>query len=68
MWNDRDELRAMLHPSGRMYVCGSATKLAKSVAEVCVRIYMEGNNCTEEEAKKWFDSVKGSRYATDVFG
>jgi cytochrome P450 / NADPH-cytochrome P450 reductase len=68
MWEERDELRALLMPSGRMYVCGSATKLAKSVAEVCVKIYMEGSGCSEDEAKAWFESVKGSRYATDVFG
>jgi cytochrome P450 / NADPH-cytochrome P450 reductase len=77
MWTEREELRSVLKepgiedplkPSGRMYVCGSAKKLAKSVGEVCLKIYMEDRNCSEEEAKKWFESVKGSRYATDVFG
>lgn len=68
MWDEREELRSVLKPSGRMYVCGSAKKLAKSVGEVCLKIYKEGSNCTDEEAKRWFESVKGSRYATDVFG
>jgi len=68
MYLERVELRDLLRGSGQMYVCGSASKLAKSVAEVSLKIYMEWKGCSEEDAKVWFDSVKGSRYATDVFG
>ncbi|KAI8920820.1 bifunctional P-450:NADPH-P450 reductase [Powellomyces hirtus] len=69
MWEDRDEIaRLYLKEDARIYVCGSADKLAKSAADVCVRIYMDTQNVSRQEALEWFEKQKGVRYATDVFG
>ncbi|KNC99987.1 hypothetical protein, variant [Spizellomyces punctatus DAOM BR117] len=68
MYADREELKEMFIDGARFYVCGSASKLAKSVRETFIRIYREMKGVGEEEAQKWFEELKGVRYATDVFG
>ncbi|TPX63122.1 unspecific monooxygenase [Spizellomyces sp. 'palustris'] len=68
IYADREELKEMFIDGARFYVCGSATKLAKSVGETFVQIYREMKGVGEEEAQKWFEELKGVRYATDVFG
>jgi cytochrome P450/NADPH-cytochrome P450 reductase len=68
MWEDREELATLFAEQGaKVFVCGSASKLAKSTAEVCKKIYMEKNGSSEEEANEWLDKVKEDRYVSDVF-
>jgi cytochrome P450/NADPH-cytochrome P450 reductase len=69
MWEDREELADLFgKQNGKMFVCGSASKLAKSTAEVCKKIWLgrhEGSS--EEDAQTWLDKVKEDRYVSDVF-
>lgn len=69
MWNDRAELaRLFRDEQGKIFICGSASKLAKSTADVCMRIWLENNKGKEpKDAEVWLDKVKEDRYVTDVF-
>jgi len=69
MWEDREELAQLFGKQhGKIFICGSASKLAKSTADVCKMIWMgchEGSS--EEEAQAWLERVKEDRYVSDVF-
>lgn len=69
MWTDRAELAELFgEKKGKIFVCGSASKLAKSTADVCKRIWLERNEgMRDEHAQKWLDKVKEDRYVTDVY-
>jgi cytochrome P450/NADPH-cytochrome P450 reductase len=69
MWEDREELARLFGKEhGKIFICGSASKLAKSTAEVCKRIWRDCHEGTsEEEAQAWLDKVKEDRYVSDVF-
>jgi cytochrome P450/NADPH-cytochrome P450 reductase len=68
IWENREKAREMFQAGGKIFLCGSASKLGKSTAEVCRKIYCEGEGCSEEEAAEWLDSQKEDRYVSDVFG
>ncbi|KAJ3032219.1 hypothetical protein HDV00_007954 [Rhizophlyctis rosea] len=69
IYEDREELSSLLKEGqARVYICGS-NKLARSVGNTCVKIYMERHEgAKEEEAREWYERMKGERFATDVFG
>jgi cytochrome P450/NADPH-cytochrome P450 reductase len=69
MWEDREELARLFgKQNAKIFICGSASKLAKSTAEVCKRIWRENNEGkSEEEAQAWLDKVKEDRYVSDVY-
>ena len=68
MWEDRKELSALFGEQGaKIFVCGSASKLAKSTADVCKRIWKEKTGKGDGEAQEWLDKVKEDRYVSDVF-
>jgi cytochrome P450/NADPH-cytochrome P450 reductase len=69
MWEDREELAGLFgKENGKIFVCGSASKLAKSTADVCKKIWLERHQeCSEDDAQAWLDRVKEDRYVSDVF-
>lgn len=69
MWNDRDEIAELFGERGaKIFVCGSAGKLAKSTAEVTQKIYLEKHpEKTEKEAFEWLQGIRETRYVSDVF-
>ena len=69
MWNDRDELAQLFSEQGaKIFVCGSAGKLAKSTAEVTQKIYMDKHpEKSEKEAFEWLQGIRETRYVSDVF-
>ncbi|KAF3036352.1 hypothetical protein E8E12_008017 [Didymella heteroderae] len=69
MWAEREELAVLFGEHGaKILVCGSASKLAKSTADVCKRIWLEKHEGqTEEAAQLWLEKVKEDRYVSDVF-
>lgn len=69
MWSERDEIAELFKGGAKIFVCGSASKLAKSTAEVCKKIYMEKceGNRSEKDAEEWLNKAKENRYVTDVF-
>jgi cytochrome P450/NADPH-cytochrome P450 reductase len=69
MWDDRKELAELFGQGGaKVFICGSASKLAKSTAEMCMKIYRDTfSDKTEEDALAWLEKVKEDRYVSDVF-
>ena len=69
LWAEREELRQLYRGGAKVYLCGSAGKLAKSVNETLKKMYLEDHEGrSEEEAEKWLEGIKSDRYVTDVFG
>lgn len=69
MWEEREELSQVFRDGGKIYVCGSASKLAKSAMNCVVDIWMERHpGATREEALAWLQETKDRvRYVSDVF-
>jgi cytochrome P450/NADPH-cytochrome P450 reductase len=69
MWDDRKQLAELFGQGGaKVFICGSASKLAKSTAEMCMKIYRDTfPDKTEEDALAWLEKVREDRYVSDVF-
>jgi len=69
MWDERKELAELFGEGGaKVFICGSASKLAKSTAEMCMKIYRDTfPGKTEDDALEWLEKVKETRYVSDVF-
>ncbi|KAB8226940.1 cytochrome P450 [Aspergillus alliaceus] len=67
IWENRQEVSDLFRRGGRIFVCGSAARLGRSVADVCIRIYLEETGQSDEEAEAWLQSVRTSRYISDVY-
>ncbi|CEO96519.1 hypothetical protein PBRA_005128 [Plasmodiophora brassicae] len=63
----KGELIDLVRAGAHVYVCGSASRLGKSVSAAMVTMYKEYAACDDDQANRWLDSIKGERYATDVF-
>ncbi|RYP37718.1 hypothetical protein DL766_001367 [Monosporascus sp. MC13-8B] len=55
----------------KLYICGSRA-VGRGVRDVCVRMRVEeerrnGREVSQEEAEKWWEELRNTRYATDVF-
>ena len=69
IYTEREELANLFAQGSKIFLCGSASKLAKSTKEVCIKIYRERNPAKSvEEAETWFESIREERYVSDVFG
>lgn len=72
LWKEQKLVTDIFFNAGaRAYICGSA-KLGKGVADVVARIAVanaeeEGKELTYEGAMKWWEGLRGERYAVDVF-
>ncbi|RYO30510.1 Bifunctional cytochrome P450/NADPH--P450 reductase [Alternaria arborescens] len=69
MWDERKELAELFGDGGaKIFICGSASKLAKSTAEVCMKIFRDTfPGKTEQDALEWLEKIKEDRYVSDVF-
>lgn len=69
IWEDREELKGLIKQGAKILVCGSAGRLGRSTAEVCLRIYEdEFPDRGREGAEEWLGKMKEERYVSDVFG
>lgn len=71
LWHERDEVRELFVDGARAYICGSAA-LGKGIADVVARMVVEGTKkkgkeMTLEDGMKWWEGLRGERYAVDVF-
>jgi cytochrome P450/NADPH-cytochrome P450 reductase len=71
VWKNRDEVRKLFREGARAYICGSS-RLGKGVADTVARIVGEdkerkGEKYTVEEGLRWWESLRGERFAVDVF-
>ncbi|KAL9083687.1 MAG: hypothetical protein Q9165_008415 [Trypethelium subeluteriae] len=69
MWEDRAEIVELFRQrAAKIFVCGSAGKLARSTSEVVQKIYLnEYPEKTEREAFEWLQGIRETRYVSDVF-
>jgi cytochrome P450/NADPH-cytochrome P450 reductase len=69
MWDERKGLAELFKEGGaKVFICGSARKLAKRTAEMCIKIYRDTfPEKSEEVALQWLERVKEDRYVSDVF-
>ena len=65
---DGEEIVSLFKSGAKIFLCGSASKLAKSVNEVLERMVMEYRDVGLEEARSWLAKQKADRYVSDVFG
>ena len=62
------ELYAWLERGAYFYVCGDATRMAKSVQEALTDAVATGQNCTLEKAAEYVATMKKERrYQQDVY-
>ncbi|KAL8787186.1 MAG: hypothetical protein Q9195_007877 [Heterodermia aff. obscurata] len=68
IWAERDEVARLFGEGAKIFVCGSASKLAKSTAGVLKKIWLERHpEKSEEDAEEALQAQKEERYVTDVF-
>jgi len=72
LWRERKEISELFQSGAKAFICGSSA-LGKGVAETVCKIRIEewkekkGKELSLEEAKKWWEGLRGERYAVDVF-
>lgn len=72
LWKEREEVTKLFEEGGRTYICGSG-RLGKGVADVVAKIVVEDSakkgkeDMTTERALKWWEGLRGERFAVDVF-
>lgn len=71
LWKEREEVSRLFNDGARAYICGSSA-VGKGVADVAAKIAVEnskkkGKESTYEQGLKWWDGLRGERYAVDVF-
>jgi cytochrome P450/NADPH-cytochrome P450 reductase len=72
VWEEREEVRRLFKRGARAYICGSS-RLGKGVADVVARIVREDKermgegDYTLEDGLRWWESLRGERFAVDVF-
>ncbi|KAI0479504.1 cytochrome P450 [Xylariaceae sp. FL0804] len=67
----RDEIDEFWRNDAKLYICGSRA-VGEGVRQQAIRLKMlhaeeQGRPMAEEEARKWWESERNARYATDVF-
>ncbi|KAI0376191.1 cytochrome P450 [Hypomontagnella monticulosa] len=67
LWEHRKRVWEMFRDGGKIYLCGSASKLGRSSASMCRRIWRENTGKSEQESDEWFEEVKNTRYVSDVY-
>ncbi|KIW27725.1 uncharacterized protein PV07_07435 [Cladophialophora immunda] len=71
LWRERETLSKLFGEGARAYICGSAA-LGKGIADVAAKIAVEiaekkGKAMSHEKGLKWWEDLRGERYAVDVF-
>lgn len=69
MWDERENIAKLFVDGAKIFLCGSASKLAKSTAATLKKIWQEKNpGSSDADADAWLESVRETRYVSDVFG
>ncbi|KAH8751145.1 fatty acid hydroxylase [Hyaloscypha sp. PMI_1271] len=71
LWAEKEPMVEVFNKGAKLYVCGSSM-VGEGVASMTKRIYQDsveanGGSKSDEEVESWFQSIKGERYASDVF-
>lgn len=71
LWEDREDVKPLWKRGAKVFVCGSK-RVADGVRDMTIKIRREdvearGIDESEEDTRKWFESLRNIRYVTDVF-
>jgi cytochrome P450/NADPH-cytochrome P450 reductase len=71
LWEEREDMVDVFNQGAKLYVCGS-NMVGEGVASMTKRLYQDaafgaGKEVSDEAVQRWFDGIKGERYASDVF-
>lgn len=72
VWAEREMVTKLFDAGARAYICGSG-RLGKGVADVVAKITVENyevkknKEISYEQALKWWEGLRGERFAVDVF-
>ena len=71
VWAERETITTLFRSGARAYICGSG-RLGKGVADVAAKLHAEnrkkaGKEVSYESALKWWEGLRGERFAVDVF-
>jgi cytochrome P450/NADPH-cytochrome P450 reductase len=71
LWRERETVGRLFEAGARAYICGSSA-LGKGVSEAAAKMALEragkeGKEATLEQGLKWWEGLRGERYAVDVF-
>ena len=71
LWREHEEASDLFNEGAWAYICGSAA-VGKGVADAVARMRVEsvekkGLISTHEEGLRWWEGLRGERYAVDVF-
>lgn len=68
MYEERKELWQWLQDGAHFYVCGDASRMAKDVKAMLIRIASEEGGMSEDEAKGYVEELrKAKRYLVDAY-
>jgi len=67
IYEERQELEELFRNGAKIFVCGSAAKVGKSVKETCIKIYREAKGVDEGEAVEWLRKASENRFVTDLY-
>jgi cytochrome P450/NADPH-cytochrome P450 reductase len=71
LWHEREMVSRLFDDGARAYICGTSS-LGQGVAEAAAKMAVEsasarGKEISYEQGLKWWESLRGERYAVDVF-
>lgn len=71
IWRERDQIIDLWNQDAQAYICGSRV-MGESTKDTFVNIFMEtaqkeGKDTCKEDMKNWFETLKNTRYAVEVF-
>lgn len=71
LWRERKEVIKLFDDGAKVYICGSGA-LGKGVNAIACKIAVQnaeekGKELKMEDAEKWWNGLRGERYAVDVF-
>ncbi|RMD39764.1 hypothetical protein DV735_g5360, partial [Chaetothyriales sp. CBS 134920] len=71
LWRERAEVSRLFKAGAQAYVCGSGAVergISQTVAKIRVeQVGKKGESVTQTDALKWWEDLRGVRYAVDVF-
>jgi len=69
LWRDRADVVELVKQGAAFFVCGDGRRMAPAVYEICLRIYQEATNATQEAAEQWLSEMQHThaRYVADIF-
>ena len=69
LWAEREKVYQLFQQGAKVFVCGDGQYMVPAVQKTFVNIYKSMANVSEQEAEKWFDTIKegGERYVVDAF-